>query len=148
MPLVSPNYGNVFADMGKIIKIFNALDGAGPTVETDIVEMVEQLDRNYQNVQILPTIINNSVTARNAMASGATNMVSAMNTYLLGPLKSDIGSSATTASGVLADLRFLMTDDSETVLFSGLFWSFFDEQYEQNLNSLIAANTINDALAA
>ena len=147
MPLVSPNYGNVFADMGKIVKIFNALDGAGPTVETDIVEMVEQLDRNYQNVEILPTIINNSVAARNSMSSGATNMVNAMNTYLLGPLKNDISSEATTASGVLADLRSLMIVDASKVLFSGVFWHFFDNNYVQDVNSHPTTPTISDSLA-
>lgn len=144
---VSPNYTNVFSDMGKIIAIFNDLDSAGPVVETDIVEMVEQLDRNYQNVEILPTIITNAIAARNSMASGASNMVSSMSTYLLGPLANDIDSLATTASGVLADLRGLMITDAQTVLFSGVFWSFFDEQYGQDVNSKISGNTINDNLA-
>jgi hypothetical protein len=147
MPLASPNYTNVFSDMGKIVAIYNDLDDAGPVVETDIVEMVEQLDRNYQNVKILPSIINNAVSARTAMTTGAANMRAAMDTYLLNALKNDIVSTATTASGVLQDLRALMIDDAETVLFSGVFWSFFDLEYEQNLNSLIAGNSIDDAFA-
>lgn len=145
---VSPSYPDVFADMGKMIAVFNDLDSAGPTVETDIVEMVEQMDRNYQNVKILPTIINNAVSARTSMASGATNMVSAMNTYLLGPMKADIESEATTASGVLADVIALMVTDLETVKFSGVFWSFFDEEYGQNMNSNgSGGETIADSLA-
>lgn len=139
---VSPNYTNVFQDMGKLIVIYNDLDEAGPVVETDIVEMVEQLDRNYQNVKILPTIINNAVTARTAMTTGVTNMKAAMDTYLLNALKNDIESTATTASGVLSDLRGLMVDDSETVLFSGVFWTFFDVEYEQDLNSSIFTGVV------
>jgi hypothetical protein len=78
----------------------------------------------------------------------ATNMVSAMNTYLLTPLKADMESEATTASGVLADLIALMVTDLETVKFSGVFWTFFDEQYEQNMNSNGAGGeTIADSLA-
>lgn len=144
---VSPNYTNVFSDMGKIVAIFNDLGNAGPVVETDIVEMVEQLDRNYQNVEILPTIITNAIAARNSMASGASNMVSSMSTYMLGPLATDIASLATTASGVLADLRGLMITDAQTVLFSGVFWTFFDQQYGQDVNSKISGNTISDSLA-
>jgi SpoU rRNA methylase family enzyme len=142
MPVVSPNYTNVFQDMGKIVLIYNDLDEAGPVVETDIVEMVEQLDRNYQNVKILPTIINNAVTARTSMANGVTNMKSAMDTYLLNALKNDIESTATTASGVLADLRGLMIDDAEKVLLSGVFWDFFDTEYEQDLNSSINSGVV------
>lgn len=148
MALVSPNYTNVFQDMGKIIGVHDNLDAGGPTVETDIVEMVEQLDRNYTNITILPNIINNAVSARNSMSSGASNMVTAMDSYLLTPMKSDIGSVATTASGVLADLRSLMVTDAETVALSGAFWTFFDEQYGQDLNSDgLGGETIDDSWA-
>lgn len=145
---VSPNYTNVFQDMGKLIAIFNDLDSAGPVVETDVVEMVEQLDRNYQNCEILPSIITNAVAARNSMASGSVNMVSAMNVYMLGPLATDIQSTATTPSGVLADLRGLMVTDVETVLFSGLFWTFFDEQYGQDVNSKASGPSVTDSWAS
>lgn len=148
MALVSPNYTNVFSDMGKLIVIHDNLDTGGPTVETDIVEMVQQLDRNYQNVVILPNIINNSVSARNSMSSGAANMVTAMDTYLLAPLKADIVSVSTSASGVLADLISLMVTDLETVALSGSFWTFYDVNYGQDMNSDGAGGeTIADTLA-
>ena len=143
----APTYADVFADMGKIIAIFNDLDSAGPTVETDIVEMVEQLDRNYENVKILPTLINNAVAARSSMSSGGNNMVSGMDTYLLNPLKTEMSSTATTASGVLAELRAFMVTDSQTVLLSGVFWDFFWDNYAQSLNHVISGQTISDTLA-
>lgn len=146
MPLTSPNYTDVFSDMGKIIKVYNLLDDSGPTVQTAIVEMVEQLDRNYQNCEKLSSMLSNAVTARNSMASGATNMISAMSTYLLGPLKSDITSVATTAGGVLDDLITLMGTDAETVLTAGVFYTFFDDNYDKQLPTS-GTPTIADTLA-
>ena len=145
MPVSPASWNDVFADMGKIVKVYNILDDQGPIVETAIVEMVEQMDRNYANVEILASIISNATTARNGMSSGATNMITAMNTYLLGPLKDEMQSTATTAATMLDDVITQMTTDVESLLTAGVGYTFYFDVYAKALPT-DAAPTIADSL--
>lgn len=125
-------YITTFKDLGSFIAIYDEIQAGNSGIQTKLVAAVEQQDYDFGTVKSLSTFINNMVSASNNLDTGKTNLVSAVSNYLTVVTASDIDSSATTASGVLADLITVMHGASQgtapsgvLVLLSGHFHTFF-----------------------
>jgi len=141
MAVRNPNgpegYNTTFKDLGSMIAIYDEIEAGNTGVKTKLVDSIEQQDYDYGTVKSLSTFINNMVSASNNLDTAKTNLVSAVSNYLTVVTKVDINSTATTASGVMADLVLAMdgaTDGGSApsgvaVLLSGTFDTFFRTEY-------------------
>tara|TARA_R110002096_G_scaffold388802_3_gene583135 strand:+ start:3097 stop:3639 length:543 start_codon:yes stop_codon:yes gene_type:complete len=126
-----------FKDVGSFIAIYDEINDGNTGVQNKLVDAVEQQDYDFGTVKSLSTFINNMVSLSNNMATGKTNLVSAVSNYLTTVTAIDINTTATTASGVLADMVLTMggaTDGASApsgvaVLLSGHFHDFFRIEY-------------------
>jgi hypothetical protein len=125
-----------FKDIGKFIAIYDELVAGNLGVQSKTVEAVEQQDYDYGTVKSLSTFINNMVSASTNLDTAKTNLVSANTNYLTQVTANDINSTATTASGVIADMIQGMTGASTGAAISGLqvlsgghFHTFFADEY-------------------
>ena len=101
-------YITTFKDLGSMIAIYDEINSGNTGIQTKLVEAVEQQDYDFGTVKSLSTFINNMVSASNNLDTAKTNLISAVTNYLTVVTAIDINSTATTASGVLADLIFAM----------------------------------------
>lgn len=141
MAIRNPNgpegYITTFKDLGSMIAIYDEIIGGTDGIKTKLVASIEQQDYDYGTVKSLSTFINNMVSATSNLDTAKTNLVSAVSNYLTTVTSVDINSSATTASGVLADLIVAMegaTDGASApsgvrVLLSGHFHTFALDEY-------------------
>ncbi|MHA2067336.1 MAG: hypothetical protein ACXABY_23455 [Candidatus Thorarchaeota archaeon] len=141
MPVRNPNapegYITTFKDLGSMIAIWDEIQEGNLGIQAKLVAAVEQQDYDFGTVKSLSTFINNMVSASTNLDTAETNLVSAVSNYLTTVTSVDIDSSATTASGVLADLILAMggaTDGASApsgvaVLLSGHFHTFALEEY-------------------
>lgn len=125
-----------FKDLGSFIAIYDEISGGSTGVQNKLVAAIEQQDYDYGTVKSLPTFINNMVSAANNLVTAKTNLVSAVTNYLTTVTAEDIGSTSTTASGVLADLIGVMQGATQgsapsgiLVLLSGHYHTFFLAEY-------------------
>ena len=125
-----------FKDLGGLIAVWDDLDGGNTNIRTKLTASVETMDYDFDTVKFLPTYINNMVSASNSLVTGKANLVSAYTSYLTTVAAPDINSTATTASGVLADMIFSMNGATTgaapsgvLVISSGHFHTFTIEQY-------------------
>lgn len=125
-----------FKDLGSFIAIYDELVDGQAGVRTKLVAAVEQQDYDFDTVKSLSTFINNMTSASNNLDTAITNLISATSNYLTTVTGPDIASTATTASGVLADLVTVMqgattgvAPSGVRVLLSGHFHTFFLEEY-------------------
>lgn len=114
-------YITTFKDLGCFIAIYDEITAGALGIQTKLTAAVEQMDYDFGTVKALPTFINNMVSASNNLDTAETNLVSAVTTYLTTVTGPDINSSATTASGILADLVFAMNGASTGAAPSGVF---------------------------
>jgi hypothetical protein len=140
MPLRSPNgpegFITTFKDLGSLIAIYDEIDGAQIGLQSKLVAAVEQMDYDFGTVKSLPTFLNNMTAASNNLDTAFTNLNSAVTNYLTTVLGPDINSTATTASGVLADMITCMQGATTGaapsgifVLLSGHFHTYFLTEY-------------------
>lgn len=140
MALHNPNgpegFITTFKDLGSFIAIYDELVAGQSGVQTKLVAAVEQQDYDFGTVKSLSTFINNMSSASNNMDTAIANLVSAVSNYLTTVTGPDINSSATTASGVLADLITCMNGatigsapSGVLVLSGGHFHTFMIEEY-------------------
>lgn len=129
-------YITTFKDLGAFIAIYDEIRTAITGVQAKLVAAVEQQDYDFGTVKSLSTFINNMVSASNNLDTAESNLVSACSNYLTTVTASDINSTATTASGVLADLIYAMNGASTgaalsgvLVLLSGHYHLFFLDEY-------------------
>lgn len=125
-----------FKDLGAFIAIYDEITGGSSGIQTKLVAAVEQMDYDFGTVKSLSTFINNMVSASNNLDTAQTNLVAAVSNYLTVVTADDIDSTATTASGVLADLITVMhgattgaAPSGIAVLLSGHFHTFFLAEY-------------------
>lgn len=125
-----------FKDLGSFIAIYDELVNGQAGMRTKLVAAVEQQDYDFDTVKSLSTFINNMTSASNNLDTAITNLISATSNYLTTVTGPDIASTATTASGVLADLVTVMrgattgaAPSGVLVLLSGHFHTFFLEEY-------------------
>lgn len=125
-----------FKDLGSFIAIYDEIVGGSTGIQTKLVAAVEQQDYDFGTVKSLSTFINNMVSASNNLDTARSNLISAVSNYLTTVTATDINSSATTASGVLADLITVMNGATQgaapsgvRVLLSGHFHTFFNDEY-------------------
>ena len=109
-----------FKDLGSFIAIYEEIISGNIGIQTKLTAAVEQMDYDYGTVQSLPTFINNMVSASSNLDTAKTNLVSAVSNYLTVVTAVDINTTATTASGVLADLVFTMNGATEGAAPSGI----------------------------
>lgn len=120
-----------------MIAIYDEINNGNLGIKDKLVSAVEQQDYDFGTVKSLSTFINNMVSASNNLDTAKTNLVSAVSNYLTVVTAVDIDSSATTASGVIADLIFAMDGATAgasapsgiAVLLSGHFHTFFLAEY-------------------
>lgn len=130
-------YITTFKDLGSMIAIYDEIAAGNTGIQTKLVAAVEQQDYDFGTVKSLSTFINNMVSASNNLDTASSNLVSAVTNYLTVVCASDLASTATTASGVLADLAATMygatsggsTPSGVRVLLSGSYYNFFWEEY-------------------
>ena len=128
-----------FKDLGSFIAIYDELTGGNLGVQTKLTAAVQQQSYDYGTVKSLSTFINNMVSASTNLDTAETNLVASVTNYLTTVTTVDIDTTATTASGILADLIGQMqgaSDDSGgfgvsgiLVLTSGHFDTFFVDEY-------------------
>lgn len=137
-----------FADIGSYIGVLNALTRNKTEFEDDIVAAVEKLDSDFARVSILPSFISNMVSARNAITSGESNIVSAASDYHTTILGDELPSTATTVSGVITDLFSAMTTAGETFMTDGNFHSFYRDRYSRTDTPVApsGSNSVDDSL--
>jgi hypothetical protein len=145
MAVRNPNgpegYNTTFKDIGSMIAIYDEIVDGNTNIKSKLVDSVEQQDYDYGTVKSLSTFINNMVSVSNNLDTGKTNLVSAVTNYITVVTKADIDSTATTASGIMAD--FVLAMDGATagasapsgvaVLLSGQFDTFFRDEYNVQL---------------
>ncbi len=129
-------YVTTFKDLGSFIAIYDEIDNGVTNIQTKLVAAIEQQDYDFGTVKSLSTFINNMVSCSNNLETARTNLVSACSNYLTTVTADDIASTATTASGVLADLILAMQGATQgsavsgiLVLLSGHYHTFFLEEY-------------------
>lgn len=130
-------YITTFKDLGSMIAIYDEINSGNTGVQTKLTASIEQQDYDFGTVKSLATFINNMVSTSNNLDTSKTNLVSATTNYLVTVTAIDIDSTATTASGVLADLIFAMQGATSGtsapsglyVLLSGHFDTFFRIEY-------------------
>lgn len=125
-----------FKDLGSFIAIYDEIINGQSGIQTKLVAAVEQQDYDFGTVKSLSTFINNMTSASNNLDTAYTNLISATSNYIVTVLGPDLNSTATTASGVLADLITVMQGATTgaapsgiAVLLSGHFHTFFLEEY-------------------
>lgn len=128
-----------FKDLGSFIAIYDEITVGNLGIQVKLTAAVEQQDYDYGTVKSLPTFINNMVSASTSLDTAETNLVSAVTNYLTTVTSVDIDTTATTASGVIADLIAQMHGASNDtggfgvsgilVLTSGHFDTFFNDEY-------------------
>jgi len=126
-----------FKDLGSMIAIYDEIVEGNTGIQAKLVDAVEQMDYDFGTVQSLSTFINNMVSASNNLDTAKTNLVSSVTNYLTTVASVDLNTTATTASGVIADLILAMdgaTDGASppsgiAVLLSGHFHTFFLDEY-------------------
>ena len=128
-----------FKDLGSFIAIYDELTGGNLGVQDKLTAAVQQQSYDYGTVKSLSTFINNMVSASTNLDTAETNLVSSVTNYLTTVANVDINTTATTASGVIADLIGQMngaSDDTAAstisgilVLTSGHFDVFFIDEY-------------------
>ncbi|MAE83253.1 MAG: hypothetical protein CMB80_10990 [Flammeovirgaceae bacterium] len=142
MAVRNPNgpegYITTFKDLGSMIAVYDEINSGNDNLKTKLVASIEQQDYDYGTVKSLSTYINNMVSASSNMDTAKTNLISATSNYLTTVTAVDINTTATTASGVLASLKFAMegaTDGGITpsgvrVLLSGHFHNYGRIEYD------------------
>lgn len=128
-----------FKDLGSFIAIYDEIVAGNLGIQTKLTAATQQQDYDYGSVKSLSTFINNMVSASNNLDTAETNLVSSVSSYLTTVAAVDLDSSATTASGVIADLIFAMrgatgdeagsTVSGILVLTSGHYDTFFVDNY-------------------
>lgn len=125
-----------FKDLGSFIAIYDEITGGNLGVQNKLTAAVQQQDYDYGTVKSLSTFINNMVSASTNLDTAETNLVSAVTNYLTTVTTVDIDTTATTASGIIADLIGQMQGATEgpapsgiLVLLSGHFHTFFLDEY-------------------
>ena len=130
-------YNTTFKDLGSMIAIYDEIVAGNTAIQGKLVDAVEQQDYDFGTVKSLSTFINNMVAASTNLNTAKTNILSAISNYLTTVTATDINSTATTASGVLADLIFAMdgataggsAPSGVAVLLSGHFDTVMREEY-------------------
>lgn len=130
-------YVTTFKDLGSFIAIYDEIVGGNNGIKNKLVNAVEQQDYDFGTVKSLSTFINNMVSASNNLDTAKSNLVSAVSNYLTVVTAVDINSTATTASGVIADLITVMNGATAggsapsgvAVLLSGHFHTFILAEY-------------------
>ena len=130
-------YITTFKDVGSMIAVYDEIVAATTGVQAKLVASVEQQDYDYGTVKSLSTYINNMVSASSNLDTAKANLISAIGNYLTTVTAVDINSTATTASGVLADMIFAMEGTTAgasapsgvRVLLSGHFHTFTLDEY-------------------
>lgn len=120
-----------------MIAVYDEIKSGNTNLQTKLVASIEQQDYDFGTVKSLSTYINNMVAASSNLDTAQTNLVSAVTNYLTTVTQVDIGSTATTASGVLADMITSMQGASSgasapsgvRVLLSGHFHTFCLDEY-------------------
>ncbi len=125
-----------FKDLGSMIAIYDEIVAGNLGIQTKLTASVEQQDYDYGTVKSLSTFINNMVSASTNLDTAKTNLISAATNYLTTVTTVDINSTATTASGVLADMVAGMQGATTGAAISGLqvlsgghFHTFFNTEY-------------------
>jgi hypothetical protein len=125
-----------FKDLGKFIAIYDEIVAGNLGIQTKLTEAVEQMDYDYGTVKSLSTFINNMVSASTNLDTAKTNLNSATTNYLTTVTNVDVDSTATTASGVLADLIQGMQGATQgaapsgiLVLLSGHYHTYFLDEF-------------------
>lgn len=125
-----------FKDLGSFIAIYDEIVAATAGVQAKLTSAVEQQDYDFSVVKSLSTFINNMVSASNNLDTAKANLISACSNYITQVLAVDIDTTATTASGILADLIFVMNGATTgsapsgiLVLLSGHYHEFFRVEY-------------------
>lgn len=108
IPSGPEGFNTTFKDIGSMIAIYDEIVAGNTNVKTKLVASIEQQDYDFGTVKSLSTFINNMVAASNNLDTAKTNLVSAVNNYVTVVTKADINSTATTVSGILADLVLAM----------------------------------------
>lgn len=129
-------YITTFKDLGSFIAIYDEIVAGNLGIQNKLVAAVEQQDYDVGTIKALPTFINNMVSASNNLTTAKANLTSAVSNYLTTVTGEDIASTATTASGVLADLISTMGGATQGVAPSGIlvlsggkFHTFFLAEY-------------------
>ena len=144
MAVRNPNgpegFNTTFKDLGSMIAIYDEIVAGNTNIKNKLVDSIEQQDYDFGTVKSLSTFINNMVSASNNLDTAKTNLTSAVTNYLTVVTAVDINSTATTASGVLADLAAAMAGTTTgaapsgtAVLLSGTFDTFFRDEYNAHL---------------
>jgi len=140
-----------FKDLGSYIAIYDEIIASNLGIQNKLVASIQQQDYDYGTVQNLSTLINNQVSASNNLNTAEANIISSVTNYLITVLAPDIVSSATTASGVLADLIWVMqgstqgTPSGVYVLLSGHFHTFFLDEFGIGLPVVSGAVLLSQA---
>lgn len=128
-------FATIFRDLGALVNIWNEIDDSGDSVEAKLTAAVQEHSYDYGTIQWLPTFINNVVSARSNLTTARANVLSSISSYFTIVTKVDIGSTATTASGVMADLIWHMSGSTRgnpsgiCLLEDGVFHTFFEANY-------------------
>lgn len=125
-----------FKDIGSFIAVYDEIAAGGLGIQAKLTASVEQQDYDFGTVKSLSTYINNMVSASNNLDTAQTNLVSSVTNYLTTVTTIDIDSTATTASGIIADAISAMEGATEGAAVSGLqvlsgghFHTFFADEY-------------------
>ena len=130
-------YVTTFKDLGSMIAVYDEIKSGNTNLKDKLVASIEQQDYDFGTVKSLSTYINNMVSASSNLDTAQTNLVAAATNYLTTVTQVDIDSTATTASGVLADLITSMVGATAgasapsgvAVLLSGHFHTFGLDEY-------------------
>lgn len=128
-------YLTTFKDIGSQIAVYDEFVAGNLAAQGKLVASVQQLDYDFQTVKSITSYVNNTVAASQNLDTAVVNSINAVSNYLTVVTAPDIGSTATTASGVLADLIWNMrgattgTPSGLFVLLSGHFYNFAWDNY-------------------
>mgnify|MGYP003132882080 FL=1 len=120
-----------FKNFGRLTMMRNIIGGDLPTFQSGVVITTRKLSNEdfALTTGMLPTFINNMNTLSSNMSSGKTNVDSSLSSLVTNPVKADITSTATTASGILQDVWTQMVVGEVTISGGGLFETMFGEVF-------------------
>ena len=135
MALTTPTdaaWKEIFKNLGRLTMMRNIIGGDLPTFQSGVNITAQKLTQEDFTLSsgMLPTFINNMTTLSANLASGQTNVNTALTSFVTGQIKPDITSDATTASGILNDMFSLMRTANVAVSgASGLFDTMLQEVF-------------------
>lgn len=144
----STQYDEQFQAIGSLISYSSDRDTDITSAQTDLETLSSKLTNEYDAISgafnFAITMVNTRITNLGTQKTLAKNVIQ---NYLLNVTKNDLSSGGTSVNLVLDDLISDMETQNETVLISGTFWNYFNDNFGKELNSTTSSETILDSWA-